>query len=232
MTDKQEDLNKYRQEIDTIDDKMHQLLLQRTELAGKIAVAKGKTTGLAIRPNREAFIHRRLLKNHHGDFPFASLARMWREMINAFTLLQADYELAVYVQQGDMRCWEVARDQFGSIVKMTAYDSVEKTVAQAENNNKTIAIVPASGIIHIQNTKVSLRLPFSGACDTLHSAYDVYGIAQLDAQPSEKDSTVYIGNTLPTDAEELYRHGNKIVYAIDGFSTDGIGIYPSRIHRK
>ena len=127
-------LDLLRQEIDSIDDDIHQLLIKRTELAKKIADAKGGVDGLAIRPSREANIHRRLKQNHRGNFPFVSLARMWREMINAFTLLQADYTICVYAPQGDMRCWEIARDQFGSLVKMIAFDNYQDAVLSAEKS--------------------------------------------------------------------------------------------------
>ena len=229
MTDKQNELNVYRQEIDYIDDKIHQLLLDRTTLAHKIAKAKGSSDGLAIRPSREASILRRLFKNHHGDFPFASLARMWREMINAFTLLQSDYRLAVYVPKNDFRCWEIARDQFGSIVKMTAYDTISETVKQAEENKNIISIVPALGLFEINNTKAILRLPLSGKCYTFDGDYDVYAVAQQDPQDSGNDSTLYIGNTLPSEAQHIATQGNKIIYAIDTFSHDGIGCYPNKI---
>ncbi len=235
MTDKQKDLDKYRNEIDEIDDEIHQLLLNRTTLAHKISEAKGNSkgtnTGLAIRPSREAFILRRLKKNHHGDFPFASLARMWREMINAFTLLQSHYELAVYTKSNDMRCWEVARDQFGSIVKMHAFDTPEKAVQHAEENNHIIAIVPQNGLFYTHNTNVILRLPFSGECHSMHTHYDVYAIAQLSSQNSGNDTTIFreINSVTPSDAEEIIRNGDTVIYTKKGFDTNGIGVYPNGI---
>ncbi|MGB1361106.1 MAG: chorismate mutase [Alphaproteobacteria bacterium] len=229
--DNKEKLKQYRDSIDKIDDEIHQLLMTRTKFTQKIADAKGKTTGLAIRPNREAEIHRRLFKNHDNVFPYTSLARIWREMVNAFTLMQANYSVCVYVDGDDTRCWELARDQFGSIVNIERKNNIDEVIGLAENDNTVIAVIPTDKICKLDKTKVMLRLPFAGKRQTLGDNYDAFAIGQLDLIATDKDKTVMIGNELPQGAEQIAKVNDDIFYIVDGFKTgeNVIGSYPDGV---
>src|SRR3546814_9754785 len=88
MTKPKESLEDLRREIDTIDTRLHDLIMQRAALAGRISAAKGEASMASIRPAREAEIMRRLAARHAGEFPRAALARIWRELISAITRIQ------------------------------------------------------------------------------------------------------------------------------------------------
>jgi len=92
-TDKVE-LSDLRREIDAIDDALHDLLMRRVTLTGRVAASK-PSDGVALRPAREAEILRRLVGRHEGRFPKAVVARIWREIISANTALQGPFAIAV-----------------------------------------------------------------------------------------------------------------------------------------
>src|SRR3546814_1210062 len=54
MTKPKESLEDLRREIDAIDTRLHDLIMQRAALAGRISAAKGEASMASIRPAREA----------------------------------------------------------------------------------------------------------------------------------------------------------------------------------
>ena len=70
-------LEKLRQEIDRIDDTMHDLLIQRSQVAEKIGELKGDGAVSLLRPGREAEILRRIVSRHQGKFPNARSSLAW-----------------------------------------------------------------------------------------------------------------------------------------------------------
>ena len=127
MPDNTENLQKYRDNLDSIDNSIQALIIKRALYVHKIAMSKSTTFPLSIRPNREADIMHRLHNNHSGDFPFTALHRMWAEMINAFTLLQSNYTIALYTPSHStdtitpFHYWDIARNHFGSCIYHPLY---------------------------------------------------------------------------------------------------------------
>ena len=74
------DLAELRHRLDEIDDKVHDLLIERAEIISMVAASKRDGRLAAFQPAREAEIIRRLVGRHRGDFPVATLVRMWREI--------------------------------------------------------------------------------------------------------------------------------------------------------
>src|SRR6185437_15050923 len=107
-------LDDLRRRIDEIDDRLHDLLMQRTEVVEAVAASKRLDEAPALRPGREAAIVRRLVARHAGHFPPGALVRMWREMFSAMVGLQTGFAVAVYVGEAGNGYWDLARDHFGS----------------------------------------------------------------------------------------------------------------------
>jgi chorismate mutase-like protein len=131
-----------RQQIDHIDDALHDLLMRRAELVGAIARAKSGD-GPPMRPAREALVLRRLIERHDGRFPPVALARIWREIMTAMSHLQG--ELAVAVAQdapggGDLL--DLARDHFGSVVPITGAGGVGAVMRALVEQPSAIGILP------------------------------------------------------------------------------------------
>lgn len=83
--DKGSSLATLRQKIDAIDVQLHELLMERTRLAGGVAAA-ARASGqdfLAFSPEREAELVRQRVETHEGDLPLTTIEHVWRELITA-----------------------------------------------------------------------------------------------------------------------------------------------------
>ena len=63
------DLAELRRRLDEIDDRMHDLLIERAEIVSLVAATKRTGDQPAFQPAREAEIIRRLVGRHRGSFP-------------------------------------------------------------------------------------------------------------------------------------------------------------------
>jgi chorismate mutase-like protein len=145
------ELGALRAEIDSVDSQLHDLLMRRTELAVQVGEVKAKVQPLGgtpadgskfIRPAREALILRRLVARHQGKLPKAVILRMWREMISALLQVEGPFVVAVLAPKGDTALWDLARDHYGSRVRITPLPDI-KTVLNAVNKGKaTVGILP------------------------------------------------------------------------------------------
>ncbi|NMM43543.1 chorismate mutase [Rhodospirillaceae bacterium KN72] len=198
-------LDELRQQIDSIDDQIHDLILKRWDVVQHVAAAKGKAVSFPVRPTREASMLRRLAERHRGPFPFSALARMWHEMIAAFTMLQADYSVAVFANGDEHTLWDLARDQFGSQVPMTAYPTVRDTLAQVFENRHQIAVLPAPResdddpwwvkLSGANAPKVIMRMPFAGVGSVRGQMQDALAVARLKLEPTGSDRTLLLIET-------------------------------------
>ena len=68
-----------RSQIDSLDDQLLDLIIQRSLIVDKIGILK-KNSDNVVDQNRETEILSRLLKLHKGNFSKDSLVRIWREI--------------------------------------------------------------------------------------------------------------------------------------------------------
>ncbi len=135
-------LDSLRQKIDLIDEQIHDLLIERTSLVEEIRGRKSRTGTPVIQPAREAEIFRRLASRHRGPFPLAAIHRIWREIISAITALQQPLAVAVYAPDDQPGAWDVARDQYGSQVQMTAFSTISQVIRAVSERSATIGVLP------------------------------------------------------------------------------------------
>ncbi|MDD3446657.1 MAG: chorismate mutase [Zavarzinia sp.] len=140
MSDNSIDLDELRREIDAIDDRLHDLLLQRADLAQRLSAVK--TAGNAMRPAREAAILRRLVTRHRGPLPAQVVGRVWREIISSLTRQQAPMSIALYATYAMTEHFDVARAHFGA-ARIDMHDSpVQALRAIAESGGQVIGVLP------------------------------------------------------------------------------------------
>lgn len=198
-------LDQLRREIDAIDDQIHDLILKRWETVRHVAAAKGANSGLPVRPAREAAMLRRLAARHSGPFPFAALARMWHEMIAAFTMLQANYSVAVYANEREHTLWDLARDQFGSQVPMSPYPTQRDALAQLFEGRHDVAVLPMPregeedpwwvALAGAEAPRVVKRIPFAGVGSVRGPMQDALAVARLTLEPTGSDRTLVVVET-------------------------------------
>lgn len=138
------DLSGVRLQIDEIDDALHDLLMQRTLLVGRVRDAKRATgdDAVAYRPGREAQILRRLIDRHEGEFPKPVLVRIWREIMTAILRLQGPFTVAVYAPEGLYWYWDHARDHFGAATPMTGHQSARAVITAVSEGNAAVGVLP------------------------------------------------------------------------------------------
>ena len=146
-----QELGALRAEIDAVDSQLHDLLMRRTELAVKVGEVKAKVQPLGgtpadgakfIRPAREALILRRLVARHQGKLPKAVILRMWREMISALLQVEGPFVVAVQAPKGDTALWDLARDHYGSRVRITPLADTKAVLAAVNKGKATVGILP------------------------------------------------------------------------------------------
>jgi chorismate mutase/prephenate dehydratase len=131
-----------RQQIDGIDDQLHDLVIARAGLVDQIRQRKDRHGVPVLQPGREVQVLRRLAARHHGAFPFGAVARIWREMISALTHMQQPLAVAVYAPDGVQGPWDLARDHFGSIVPMTAHGSINQVIRAVTDRSALVGVLP------------------------------------------------------------------------------------------
>jgi chorismate mutase len=130
MAEHDDQLAALRRQIDSVDTQLHDLLMQRTELAVK------------VRPAREAKILRRLIARHTGKLPKAVMVRMWREMISALLQVEGPFVVAVYNPPEEPGYWDIARDHYGCRVPILGFDRLNHAISAVLEGQATVAVLP------------------------------------------------------------------------------------------
>ena len=135
------DLTPLRAELDRLDNAVHDLLMRRAEVVGRIA-ATGAKGRVAMRPGREASIIRRLLARHGGKLPATGIVRIWRELIVANTSLQGPFSVAVCDTDPSLAFTAVAREHFGPLTPLRVHSSPTQAIGDVGAGRVTAAILP------------------------------------------------------------------------------------------
>ena len=181
-------LAELRAEIDRIDTAMHELLIERSEIIGRlIDVKRSSETGSAFRPAREADMMRRLVERHRGLLPLDTVESIWRVIIATFTYVQAPFAVHVDLSAGDATMRDTARFHFGFTVPFRPHPNAAGVVAAVAASRGDLGLVPAAmtaGASAWWNAledkaapKIIARLPFVERAD--HPAgFPVFAIAR------------------------------------------------------
>jgi chorismate mutase len=139
------DLEGLRRRLDTIDDHLHDLLIERAGIVAMVAASKRDGKLGFYQPGREAEIIRRLAARRPGRFPIATLIRMWREMLAATVRQQAPFAVAVFAPGDRPGVWDLARDHYGSATPMSLHDSAYRTIQMVGAGEASVGVLPMPG---------------------------------------------------------------------------------------
>jgi chorismate mutase len=165
-----------RREIDRIDEAMHGLLIERSEIIGRlIKVKKKQEQGSAFRPAREADMMRRLVDRHKGILPLDTAEGIWRVIISTFTYLQAPFSVHADLSAGAAPMRDSARFHFGFTVPFVAHMGAAAVVAAVSDSTGDLGLVPAlptagagawwNALEFDAAPKIVARLPFLDRAD-------------------------------------------------------------------
>ena len=145
MQTKQTNIQDLRAQIDTIDNQMHDLLIQRAgivEQIGRLKVLQAGTSSVfALCPKREIDVMRRLWNRHKGNLDKDVMIRIWREIISACVNLQSPLTVAVFMPERGMGNLEIARDYFGAYTPMLSCRSVSLVLKELTQGEANVAIL-------------------------------------------------------------------------------------------
>lgn len=202
-------LDDLREEIDRIDDSLHDLLIRRTELSRAIAKVKQPAVAVgsgslapAMRPAREASILRRLLARHKGDLPTQVVVRIWREIIAASLQVQSKFLLHIFAGKNGTEFHDLARAYFGSFAPIRTHTRPSLVVQACADEPNSIGLLPlpefeepgASWWAQLApagqpGPRVVARLPF--VVESEDTAY-AYVIGAIEQEPSGDDTTLLL----------------------------------------
>lgn len=197
------DLSELRREIDAIDDQLHALLKQRTEIVEEVRQYK-QDERVKIRPAREAEIIYRLFGQHTGKFPKRELFRIWRELIVATLGLEGPFSVGVFTDEDSCGFWDLARDQYGSYTPMTAFPSTRRIIEAVQKQEVTVGIVPLPARRETDPwwrrmafegndvPRVIARLPFVGGGNARPQGQEALVISPVPQEPTGQDRTYLV----------------------------------------
>ena len=209
MTKTEDSLDDIRREIDSIDDRVHDLLMQRAALLDRLKAVKGDSAHGSVRPAREASILRRIAGRHAGPLPRNAVIRVWREIMSALTWMQdPSFSAAVYADEADPGYWDLARDMFGSTIPMTVHGSARDVLAQVSDGSATFGILPTPTeqrpepwwvlLCVADSPRIVFRLPLAEAGNVRHGARgmpDALAVARIAPEPTGADHSALVIET-------------------------------------
>lgn len=134
-------LDDIRQKIDSIDQKLLDLLSQRADLVHEVGLVK-KRDGLQIyAPEREEALLRRLVEMNQGRLPEQSIRAIYREIMSAALALEDDLTIAFLGPEGT---WthQAAIKKFGHSVKYSAQPNFSDVFDQVARRSASYGVVP------------------------------------------------------------------------------------------
>ena len=136
-----------RDEIDEIDNTIHDLLMRRMALANRISETKRAqgVTGALLRPAREAAILRRLMARHQGPFPFPVIVRIWSEIMSATLFAEGGFAVSVFTVEepsDESRFPDLARVHFGAETPLLAARTESGVLRGVRDGKASVGVLP------------------------------------------------------------------------------------------
>jgi chorismate mutase-like protein len=196
------DLGELRQRLNAIDDRLHDLLIERAETISLVAEHKRSNRLAFYQPGREAEILRRLAARHRGPLAVASLVRIWREILAAGVNLEAPFAVAVYAPGGAPGLWDLARDHYGCVTPISAHGSTGQVIGSVAEARASAGVLPLPRDgdpdpwwRHLVSAnrdapRVIARLPFGPCGNAADGAAGALVIGHGPQQPTGLDRTL------------------------------------------
>ncbi len=141
-------LDSLRKEIDSIDQKLLDLISQRALVAKKVAELKqssGETVNF-YRPEREAQILTKTIEQNQGPLSDEEMARLFREIMSACLALEQPLDIAYLGPEGTFT-QTAALKHFGHSVNVTSFGSIDQVFREVESGASHYGVVPVENSI-------------------------------------------------------------------------------------
>lgn len=134
-----DDLEKFRAQIDALDDQLLHLFNERATLAQDVGKMKGSS--VVYRPEREAQVLRRLTENNSGPLPAQVIAHLFGELISACRAQEELLSVACLGPKGTFSEEAVAK-QFGAQAPSVMCASIDDVFRTVESGSVGYGVVP------------------------------------------------------------------------------------------
>jgi chorismate mutase-like protein len=213
-----------RAEIDRLDEEMHGLLMQRSQVIETlIEVKKTGDSGSAFRPAREADVLRRLVERHKGLLPLDTVESIWRVIISTFTYVQAPHSVHADMTGDAAAIRDSARFHFGFTVPFITHESAVDVINAVDNSKGDLGIFRLDQSSEAgpwwrllegpKAPKIIARLPFVDRPD--HPAgLPVYVISKPLAEAAVREvvvASITVERWKPAAPEKLAKLGMRVI---------------------
>jgi len=200
-------LDELRRRLDAVDDRIHDLIVERAGVVESIGALKQSTGQPPFRPGRVAAILRRVAARHRGPFPRQSLVRLWCELLSGSVAMQGPFTVAVAVPDARPGLWDIARDYFGGYVPMLALRSPAEVLSAVGDGRAAVGVLPmpsdkenapwwpALAGARGQGPRVIARLPFAAGGNARETGGDALVIGAAEADATGADRTMLVAET-------------------------------------
>ncbi|WP_027859485.1 prephenate dehydratase [Marinobacterium jannaschii] len=155
MSEQEKELRVLRDQIDTIDKKIHELLNERARCAQNVAEVKLKYQGtqdaVFYRPEREAQVLRRVMDRNTGPLEGHEVARLFREIMSVCLALEEPMRVAFLGPEGTFT-QQAAQKHFGNSVCSVPLQSLDEVFREVQSGAAHYGVVPiensAEGMIN------------------------------------------------------------------------------------
>ena len=171
FTTEAEELGKLRDEIDSVDQQIQQLVNKRAQCAQKVADVKehfsrpGESV-VFYRPEREAQVLRRVMERNQGPLPAEGVARLFREIMSQCLALEEPMKIAYLGPEGTFT-QQAALKHFGHAVQCQSQSSIADVFREVEAGGANFGVVPVENstegvITHTLDSFVGSNLHICG----------------------------------------------------------------------
>ncbi|NNF16180.1 MAG: prephenate dehydratase [Gammaproteobacteria bacterium] len=180
------DLARIRERIDSLDEKIEALISERAHIAKQVGATKerGRSTADYYRPEREAQVLRGVIERNQGPLADEEIVRLFREIMSACLAQQEPLKVAYLGPEGTLTQTAVTK-HFGHSVNAISMPSVDEVFREVESEVADFGIVPLEtfhdGVItHTLDMFISSPLHICGEVELLVEQHLLSRGASLD----------------------------------------------------
>lgn len=142
----EQQLGKIRDQIDSIDQQIMDLIAQRAKCAQQVAEVKQTTLAagekaIFYRPEREAQVLRGVMKKNPGPLPDEEMAKIFRQVMSSCLALEQPMQIAFLGPEGTFT-QEAAIKHFGHSVVCAPNSSIDEVFREVESGTADYGVVP------------------------------------------------------------------------------------------
>jgi len=132
-----------RQQIDSVDVQIHELINARAKLAQQVGISKHKDghTVDFYRPEREAQVLRQALERNHGPLRDEEILRLFREIMSACLAQEQPLKVAFLGPEGTFTQSAVLK-HFGHSVRALSLTSIDEVFQEVQAGTADFGVVP------------------------------------------------------------------------------------------